>query len=64
MVLTDTFAESNVDALLVDDELNRNNQLSAGVRALPFKVIIGNPPYSYRLQASGFWAAWLCWAPL
>ncbi|HIV56084.1 MAG TPA: DEAD/DEAH box helicase family protein [Candidatus Anaerobiospirillum stercoravium] len=46
MVLTDTFAESNVDALLVDDELNRNNQLSAGVRALPFKVIIGNPPYS------------------
>ena len=46
MVLTDTFAESNVDALLVDDELNRNNQLSASVRALPFKVIIGNPPYS------------------
>ena len=46
MVLTDTFAEQQVDARLLDESLDDNNELSKAVRALPFKVIISNPPYS------------------
>ena len=46
MVLTDTFAETKVDELLKDEQLDDNNELSKVVRALPFKVIVSNPPYS------------------
>ena len=46
MVLTDTFAERDNSAWLVDEQLDANNELSQAVRALPFKVIVSNPPYS------------------
>ena len=46
MVLTDTFAESKVEPDLVDVQLDENNSRGHIVRALPFKVIVSNPPYS------------------
>ena len=46
VVLTDTFAEVEDNAHTVTGSFGDNSELRDTVRALPLKVIIGNPPYS------------------
>ena len=46
MVLTDTFAEYEERQHPIAGSFGENAELRNNVRALPIKVIIGNPPYS------------------
>ncbi len=46
MVLTDTFAETEDKAHTITGSFGENSALRDEVRALPLKVIVGNPPYS------------------
>ena len=46
MVLTDTFAEAEDKAHTITGSFGENSALRDEVRALPLKVIVGNPPYS------------------
>ena len=46
VILTDTFAEAEDKAHTITGSFGENSQLRDAVRALPLKVIIGNPPYS------------------
>ena len=51
VVLTDTFSEVEDKAHTITGSFGDNSELRDAVRALPLKVIIGNPPYSMA-QAS------------
>ncbi len=46
VILTDTFAEVEDKANTIAGSFGENSQLRDAVRALPLKVIVGNPPYS------------------
>ena len=46
VILTDTFAEAEDKAHTITGSFGENSQLRDEVRALPLKVIVGNPPYS------------------
>ena len=46
VVLTDTFAEVEDKAHTITGSFGQNSELRDAVRALPLKVIVGNPPYS------------------
>ena len=46
VVLTDTFSEVEDKAHSITGSFGDNSKLRDAVRALPLKVIIGNPPYS------------------
>ena len=46
VVLTDTFSEVEDKAHTITGSFGDNSELRDAVRALPLKVIIGNPPYS------------------
>ncbi|HIV56250.1 MAG TPA: DEAD/DEAH box helicase family protein, partial [Candidatus Anaerobiospirillum stercoravium] len=46
VILTDTFAEAEDKAHTITGSFGENSQLRDAVRALPLKVIVGNPPYS------------------
>ena len=46
VVLTDTFAEVEDKAHTITGSFSQNSELRDAVRALPLKVIVGNPPYS------------------
>ena len=46
VVLTDTFFEVDDKAHSITGSFGDNSELRDNVRALPLKVIIGNPPYS------------------
>ena len=46
VVLTDTFAEVEDKAHTITGSFGQNSALRDAVRALPLKVIVGNPPYS------------------
>ena len=46
VVLTDTFSEVEDKAHSITGSFGDNSELRDSVRALPLKVIIGNPPYS------------------
>ena len=46
VVLTDTFAEVEDKAHSIAGSFGDNSELRDEVRALPLKVIVGNPPYS------------------
>ena len=46
VVLTDTFSEVEDNAHTITGSFGDNSELRDTVRALPLKVIIGNPPYS------------------
>ena len=46
VVLTDTFSEVEDKAHSITGSFGDNSELRDAVRALPLKVIIGNPPYS------------------
>ena len=46
VVLTDTFSEVEDKAHSITGSFGDNSELRDAVRALPLKVIVGNPPYS------------------
>ncbi len=46
VVLTDTFSEVEDKAHSISGSFGDNSELRDAVRALPLKVIVGNPPYS------------------
>ena len=46
VVLTDTFSEVEDKAHTITGSFGDNSELRDAVRALPLKVIVGNPPYS------------------
>ncbi|HIV54685.1 MAG TPA: DEAD/DEAH box helicase family protein [Candidatus Anaerobiospirillum stercoravium] len=46
VILTDTFAEAEEKAHTITGSFGENSQLRDEIRALPLKVIVGNPPYS------------------